>query len=58
VAASRYTPAAAQAALPPQWKRINALQDTLPARDAGLAERAGGVITPEEYGALVMKGEA
>lgn len=57
LSSSAYTPCAGVAAPPPQWKRIDALQDALPARDAGLAERAGGVITPEEYGAKVMQGE-
>ena len=41
----------------PQWKRIDALQDALPERDKDVAARLGGTITPEEYGALVMKGE-
>ena len=42
----------------PQWKRIDGLQDALPARDKHIAEELGGLITPEEYGAMVMKGEA
>jgi len=54
VASSRYMPGAGTTPPPAQWKRIDALQDVLPARDAGLAERSGGTITPEEYGALVM----
>jgi len=57
VAASHYVPCVGQPAPPAQWKRINALQDVLPARDQGLAERAGGVISPEQYGELVMRGE-
>jgi predicted pyridoxine 5'-phosphate oxidase superfamily flavin-nucleotide-binding protein len=55
---SRYVPRAEQPAPPPQWKRIDAIQDALPDRDKPIASRLGGVITPEEYGALVMKGEA
>jgi predicted pyridoxine 5'-phosphate oxidase superfamily flavin-nucleotide-binding protein len=42
----------------PQWKRIDGLQDALPERDQKIADALGGVITPEEYGAMVMKGEA
>lgn len=41
----------------PQWKRINAIQDVLPADEQGIAEELGGTITPEEYAALLMKGE-
>ncbi|NOT84077.1 MAG: hypothetical protein HOP02_04685 [Methylococcaceae bacterium] len=40
-----------------QWKRPNAVQDALLGCDKNLADSLGGVITPEEYGALVMKGE-
>jgi predicted pyridoxine 5'-phosphate oxidase superfamily flavin-nucleotide-binding protein len=43
---------------PPQWKRLNILQDALPASEKDIAEKLGGTITPEEYGALVVKGEA
>lgn len=43
--------------LAPQWKRINAVQDVLPERDKNTAEALGGVITPEEYGDLLIKGE-
>jgi predicted pyridoxine 5'-phosphate oxidase superfamily flavin-nucleotide-binding protein len=43
--------------LAPQWKRINAVQDVLPERDRGVAEQLGGVITPEDYGMLIAKGE-
>jgi predicted pyridoxine 5'-phosphate oxidase superfamily flavin-nucleotide-binding protein len=41
----------------PQWKRINAIQDVLPERDKNTADALGGVITPEEYGVILMKGE-
>jgi uncharacterized protein len=57
VADSPYVPTAACPVVPPQWKRIDALQDALPARDRGIAASLGGVITPDEYGAQVMKGE-
>lgn len=41
-----------------QWKRIDALQDALPERDKNIADKLGGTITPEEYGALLSRGEA
>jgi predicted pyridoxine 5'-phosphate oxidase superfamily flavin-nucleotide-binding protein len=57
VATSRYVPRADCAPPPPQWKRIDAVQDTLPPRDRSAAHALGGVITPEEYGEKVLKGE-
>jgi len=42
---------------PPQWKRIDAVQDALPVRESGLAEKLGGTISPEQYGEMLMKGE-
>lgn len=57
VATSKYAPQAGCETPAPQWKRIDALQDSLPARDKGLADKLGGLITPEEYGAMVMRGE-
>jgi predicted pyridoxine 5'-phosphate oxidase superfamily flavin-nucleotide-binding protein len=42
----------------PAWKRIDLVQDALPARDGGKPERAGGVITTEEYGAKLAAGES
>ena len=57
VATSKHAPQAGCDTPGPQWKRIDALQDALPARDQGLAEKLGGTITPEEYGAMVMRGE-
>ncbi len=41
----------------PQWKRIDGLQEALPARDKHIAEAMGGTITPEQYAQMVMKGE-
>jgi predicted pyridoxine 5'-phosphate oxidase superfamily flavin-nucleotide-binding protein len=58
VASSNYMPQPDCPTPGPQWKRIDAVQDALPERDKDLAAKLGGVITPEEYGALVMKGEA
>lgn len=54
--ASRYVPQADSAAPLPQWKRIDGLQQALPARDRQLAATLG-TITPEEYAAMVMQGE-
>lgn len=42
----------------PVWKRINTLQDDLPARDQGRAEQEGGLVTTEEYGEALMRGES
>jgi uncharacterized protein len=55
---SKYAPQAGSETPPaPQWKRIDAIQDALPERDRDIAEKLGGIITFEEYGALVIKGE-
>jgi uncharacterized protein len=58
VGTSKYVPQIDCTTSPAQWKRINAVQDVLPERDKNIAESIGGVITPEEYGAMLMKGEA
>lgn len=58
LATSRYVPQADCPTPLPQWKRIAGLQDALPQRDKHIADTLGGTISPEEYGALVMKGEA
>jgi hypothetical protein len=42
----------------PAWKRIDLVQDALPAKDLGRSEQAGGVITTEEYGAKLAAGES
>jgi hypothetical protein len=39
------------------WKRIDAIQPALAARDQGKAEGAGGLITMDEYFARVQRGE-
>lgn len=54
---SKYVPQEGKETPPPQWKRIDAIQDALPASDQGLAEKLGGTITPEEYGTMVMNGQ-
>ncbi|PKM36136.1 MAG: pyridoxamine 5'-phosphate oxidase [Gammaproteobacteria bacterium HGW-Gammaproteobacteria-10] len=54
---SKYVPQPDNETPIPQWKRIDAIQDALPASEQGIAEKLGGTITPEEYGEKVMKGE-
>src|SRR6266481_2208796 len=56
VQTSKYAPQTGCAAPPaPQWKRIDAIQDALPARESDIAKELGGTITFEEYGAMVIK---
>jgi uncharacterized protein len=58
IKSSRYVPDATTGAQPiPGWKRIDAIQGVLPQRDQGKAESAGGLITMDEWGAMVMKGD-
>ena len=40
-----------------EWKKIDLLQDVLPARFQNLAEGEGGTISIEQYNAKVLKGE-
>lgn len=54
---SKYVPQAGQETPPTQWKRIDALQEALPACDRDIAAKTGGTITMEEYGAMVMNRE-
>lgn len=54
---SKYVPQAGAQTPAPQWKRIDALQDVLPSCDQGLAEQAGGTITPEQYGDMLKNRE-
>ncbi len=35
------------------WKRIDGLQDVLPAKDAGRLDEAGGAITPQQYARIL-----
>jgi uncharacterized protein len=54
---SQYTPQEGfTQPLPPQWKRIDAVQDALPTRDSYIAEQLG-TITLEQYSELVMQGK-
>ena len=55
--ASRYVPDAATGAQPiPGWKRIDAIQAVLPRRDQGKADTVGGLISMDEWGDMVAKG--
>ena len=53
---SRYAPTAACETPLAEWKRIDMIQDALPAKDVGRAEKAGGLITIEEWAGNVAKG--
>lgn len=55
---SKYVPQAHCETPVPAWKRIDFVQDSLPANDQGVAERIGGLITFDEYGAKLMQGDA
>ena len=55
---SKYAPqASCEAPPPPQWKRIDGIQDVLPEREKKIAQNLGGTISFEEYAAAVAKGE-
>ena len=55
---SRYVPDTKTGHQPiPGWKRIDAIQGVLPKRDQGKADDVGGLITMDEWGAMVMKGD-
>ncbi len=41
----------------PGWKRIDAIQPVLPKRDQGKADTVGGLITMDQWGAMVAKGD-
>lgn len=56
VEASRYVPQVDCPTPVAQWKRINAVQDVLSEQDQSNA-LAEGIITPEEYFDLVVKGQ-
>ncbi len=57
VESSKYVPQEGKETPPTQWKRIDLLQDALPACDRGIADKLGGTISMEEYGAMVMNRE-
>ncbi len=54
---SRYTPLATCEAPVAEWKRIDMLQDALPAKDVGKADQAGGTITIDTWMANVGAGK-
>ena len=54
---SKYVPQEGKETPAAQRKRIDAVQDVLPVCDLHLAASLGGVITPEEYGAMVIAGK-
>jgi predicted pyridoxine 5'-phosphate oxidase superfamily flavin-nucleotide-binding protein len=55
---SRYVPDATTGEQPiAGWKRIDAIQPVLPRRDQDKADLAGGLISMDEWGAMVMKGD-
>lgn len=56
VEASPYLPQPAGDTPLAAWKRIDAVQDVLPARDAGRPARAGGVITMEQWTRMLHEG--
>ena len=58
VASSPYVPRAGCETPYPSWKRIDQVQDVLPPRDRGKTEKAGGVITVEDYAAKLAAGQA
>lgn len=58
IALSRYSPGEGRGSPYPEWKRIDAFQPALCARDAGKTADAGGTITVSEYGAKLLRGEA
>jgi len=49
VAQSRYAPTAECETPMAEWKRVDIVQDALPAKDVGKAELNGGVMTIEEW---------
>lgn len=55
---SGYVPKTERTTPLPVWKRIDAMQDVLNAEDLKRVEEAGGVITMEEYEALLAAGKA
>jgi predicted pyridoxine 5'-phosphate oxidase superfamily flavin-nucleotide-binding protein len=55
---SRYIPAGDGSAPLAGWKRIDAIQPVLPARDQGLADQAGGTLTMAQYGEMLARGDS
>jgi uncharacterized protein len=58
VQGSRYVPDTTTGEQPiPGWKRIDAIQGVLPKRDQNKADTVGGLISMDEWGGMVMKGD-
>lgn len=58
VEGSRYVPDATTGEQPiPGWKRIDAIQGVLPGRDQNKADSAGGLLSMEQWGEMVGKGD-
>ncbi len=56
--ASRYVPDTTTGVQPiPGWKRIDAIQGVLPKRDQDKADTAGGLISMDQWGEMVMQGD-
>ena len=55
---SKYVPARGKETPVPAWKRIDIVQEALPAGDQGKAHSLGGEITFEAYAELLAKGQA
>jgi len=58
VKASPYVPAADGSQPYPSWKRIDLVQDALPAKEAGKTEAEGGTITFDDYVDKLTAGES
>ena len=56
VKASRYVPRAACETPLAGWKRIDIVQDALPAKDKGRAGKAGGLVTVEDWFGKLAQG--
>ena len=54
---SRYVPDAKGEAPLPGWKKVDVLQPFLPSRFQGLAERENDLITADEYGQRLLRGD-
>ena len=55
---SRYVPDQTTGEQPiPGWKRLDVIQGVLPQRDQDKAESAGGLLSIDHYGEMVMKGD-
>ncbi|MHB8885430.1 MAG: pyridoxamine 5'-phosphate oxidase family protein [Methylovirgula sp.] len=55
---SKYVPTADAETPVPAWKRIDIVQEALPAKDQGKAQALGGELSFDAYAELLMKGEA